>query len=86
MLDTNEKSATSTPTYSTNTMLHHAIDFLFTQYGQMSATKGIEQFGEEAIAALIKEYKQLDQGAFPGKLVVAAAIYADLTDEQKKST
>ena len=83
MLDTNEESATPTTTYSTNTMLHHAIDFLFTQYGQMSAKKGIEQFGEETIAALIKEYKQLDQGAFPGKPVVAAAIYADSTDEQK---
>ena len=39
-------------------------------FTQMQAKAGIEKFGEEAVAALIKEFKQLDQGEIPGKMVV----------------
>ena len=35
-------------------------------FAQMSARKGIIFFGEEAIAAIFKEYIHLDQGARPG--------------------
>ena len=33
----------------------------------MPAKKGIARFVERSVAAIVKEYKQLDQGAFPGK-------------------
>ena len=50
---------------------------------QMSARKGIKEFGERAIAAMIKEFTQLDQGAFPGKPVVEPVDYSTLTEEEK---
>ena len=37
---------------------------------QMQARQGIKEFGEEAIAALVIEFTQLDQGAVPGKPVI----------------
>ena len=43
---------------------------------QMNARKGIKEFGAAAIAAMVKEFKQLDQGAFPGKPVVEP-VYAN---------
>ena len=49
---------------------------------QMSARKGIKQFGERAIVAMIKEFRQLDAGAFPGKPVVEPVAYKDLTEEE----
>jgi hypothetical protein len=36
----------------------------------MSANKGIKCFSECAVAAMIKELKQLNNGAIDGKLVV----------------
>ena len=54
------------------------------EFNQMSARMGIKRFGEEAIAALIKEYTQLDQGAFPGKPVVEPIDYDDLTEEERR--
>ena len=44
-----------------------AVRILFTQ---MSAKKGIEKHGERAIAVLIKEFKQLNEGAILGKPVI----------------
>ena len=41
-----------------------ATNFMF---NQMHAQKGIKCFGERAIAALVKEFKQLDTGVLPGK-------------------
>ena len=45
-----------------------AMKVVFTQ---MPAKKGTKKFGERAIAAMIKEYKQLKDGAVPGKPVIA---------------
>ena len=53
-------------------------------FAQMSARKGIKKFGEKAIAALIKEYKQLDQGAVKGKPVICAINPDDISLESKK--
>ena len=39
---------------------HKAIGIMFTQ---MSAKEGIKQFGEKAIAAMVKELKQSNNGA-----------------------
>ena len=39
-------------------------------FTQMHANKGIKLFYERSIAAMIKEFRQLDEGAMPVKLVV----------------
>ena len=39
---------------------HEAIGVMFTQ---MSTKEGIKQFGEKDIAAMVKELKQLNNGA-----------------------
>ena len=44
----------------------------------MHASKGIELFKERAVAALFKEYKQLNDMAVVGKVK-----YEDLSDEDK---
>ena len=67
MLDTDNKNETPNNSFSTNTFLHRSVEVSFTQ---MSGKKGIARFGERAVAAIVKEYKQLDQGAFPGKPIV----------------
>ena len=53
-------------------------------FAQMSARKGIKMFGEEAIAALMKEYSQLDQGAMKGKPVICPIDPDKLDSEQKR--
>ena len=44
--------------------------------------KGIKQFGERAVAAMIKEFERLDQGAFPGKPVVMSVDPDSLTPKE----
>ena len=34
-------------------------------FAQMSATKGIKKFGEKGLAAVVKEFTQLNEGAVP---------------------
>ena len=53
-----------------------------TIFAQMSATKGIREFGMRAVAAVIKELTQLDQGAVPGKPVVVPINPDVLTKEE----
>ena len=48
----------------------------------MSAKKGIHMFGERTIAALFKEFRQLDEGAFPGKPVFCPEDTTTLTSEE----
>ena len=50
---------------------------------QMSAKKGIKMFGERAIAALVKEFKQLVEGAVPGKPVIRPINPESLSVEEK---
>ena len=47
---------------------------------QMSKRKGTHQFGGQAVTTMIKEFRELDQGAFPGKLVVEPINPSTLTD------
>ena len=49
------------------TYMQIACDVIFTQ---MSATVGFKKYGQPAVAAMIKEFTQLDEGAVPGKPVV----------------
>ena len=53
-------------------------------FTQMNASRGIKEFGERAIAAIFKEYKQLNDGAFAGKPVVGEINPDTLTPEQKR--
>ena len=39
-------------------------------FNQIHATKGIKLFGERSIAAMMKEFKQLYEGAIPGESLV----------------
>ena len=48
-------------------MYKKALDVMFTQ---MSAKTGIKKHGEVAVAAMVKEFMQLDKGAMKGKPVV----------------
>ena len=79
-------------TINQQTLLHKAINIIFTmkQEGpkpspQMSAYKGIKEYGELAVAAMVKEFNQLVHGAFPGKPVVEAIDSSELTEEDKKT-
>ena len=45
-----------------------AINVMFTQ---MQATQGFNLFGERTVTAMIKELKQLEERAMPGKKIVA---------------
>ena len=60
-----------------------AIQSIFLS-AQMSARKGIREFGERAVAAMVKEFRQLDQGAFPGKPVVEPIDPSTLTAQEIK--
>ena len=62
--------------------LHRILNFVFAQ--QMSAKKGIKKFGERAIAALVKEFTQLDKGAVPGKPVVEGVDPGSIKSEERK--
>ena len=45
----------------------------------MPAQKGFKIFGERAVAAIIKEFKQLNEGAMPGKPVIGPIDPTTLT-------
>ena len=64
-----------------NDLFKIATKVMFTQ---MNAKEGIKRFGDRAIAALFKEYKQLDEGATKGRPVVVPIDPDQLTHEQKK--
>lgn len=52
---------------------------------QVSARKGIKEYGDRAIAAIIKECIQLEQGAFPNKPVVEPIYEHELTAVEKQA-
>ena len=55
-------------------------------FTQMSAKKGIKLFGETAVAAIVKEFTQLDQGGttMPGKQVVQPIRVNDMVGNERK--
>ena len=65
-----------------NNLMNKAVGIILAQ--QMSAKRGIKLFGEKAISAIIKEFTQLDQGAFPGKPVVHPLNAHELSIEEKR--
>ena len=60
--------------------IKNAVKVMFTQ---MQATRGFKLFGERAVAAMIKELKQLEEGPMPGKKVVTAINPETLSAEDK---
>ena len=60
---------------------HKAIGVMFTQ---MSSKEDKKQFDEWAIAAMLKELKQLNNGAMKGKPVVVPIDPSQLTKFEKK--
>ena len=58
-----------------------ACNIMFTQ---MTAKAGIKKFGETAVAAILKEFKQLDEGAKPGNPVVIPTDANTLSIEEKR--
>ena len=75
------------------TLLQKAVDIIFTlkqshkpsPSPQMSAKQGIIKYGELAVAAIMKEFKQLVHGAFPDKPVVEAIKASDLSEKDKQT-
>ena len=63
-------------------MIRKTIHVLLTQ---VSAVKGFKMFGERAVAAMVKELKQLNDGAMPGKPVVVPQDPDVLTEDEKES-
>ena len=55
-----------------------------TVFTQVSTKEGIKRWGEDAIAVIMKELKQLQDGAMPGRPVIEPVDYLDLTEEDKK--
>ena len=62
---------------------HKAIGVMFTQ---ISAKEGIKQFGERAIATMVKELKQLNNGTMKGNPVVVPIDPSKLTKLEKRYT
>ena len=51
---------------------------------QMNTRRGIKEFGQRAVAVMIKEFRQLGEGAFPGKPVVEPINMDTLSREEIK--
>ena len=54
------------------------------RYSQIPAKKRFKQFGQVAVAAMIKEFTQLNEGTVPGKPVVIPTKAKSLTPLEKK--
>ena len=66
----------------THTYMNMELDVMFTQ---MQASRGFKLFGEIAVAEMVKELKQLYEGAIPVKMFVAEIKPYLLSIYDKKS-
>ena len=64
-----------------STYMKVACDVIFTQ---IHANAGFKKYGQPTVAAMIKEFKQLNEGVVPGKPVVVPTDAASLTPLEKK--
>ena len=53
------------------------------KHKDMPASKSFKVFGQKAVSAIVKEFKQLNDGAFPGKPVVGEVNPDTLSEKQK---
>ena len=58
-----------------------ATNAIFTQ---MQATNGFKLFGDNSVAAMLKELKQLEHGPIPRKRVLRALDPDSISSEEKK--
>ena len=58
-----------------------ATDFTFTQ---MSENASFKKFGEEAMLAMVKEYRQIDKGPTEGKPVITPIDHGTLSYKYKR--
>ena len=61
----------------------HTVEVCF---ASMYASKGIQKHGERAVAMIIKELKQLNDGAVPPKPVVIPISADDLSNSDKEQS
>ena len=78
---TSEPSMEGTQLFQVQDSYEKAVHVMFTQ---MSAQKGIKLFGQKAIAAMMKELKQLNNGVIPGNPVIQPIPFEKLTQKDKK--
>ena len=67
-------------TFDVETSIKAAVNVMFMQ---MQATRGFKLFGERAVAAMIKELIQLEEGPMPIKKVVTTINPDTLSAEDK---
>ena len=75
-----DESSTSVQMLNIRQTYHQVVNTIFTQ---MSASKGIKQFGKKAIAAVFKELKQLNDGVLPGNPVIEPIELSNLSEDDK---
>ena len=64
-----------------------AANYLFAQvneHAQILAKAGIKRFGDQAVAAILSKYKQLNTGTMPGKPVFGCIDPKDITTGEKR--
>jgi len=54
------------------------------EHSQMSAKAGIKKFGDRAVAAMLSECKQLNNGTAPGKPVFGTIDPSTLSNEENR--
>ena len=68
-MEENKHETEKNNTFDVETSIKSSVNVMFTK---IQATRGFKLFGERAVAAMIKELKQLEEGPMPGKKVVTA--------------
>ena len=70
-----------------NSFMSVTANVLFTQvngHAQLSYKAGVKKNGDRALAVIISEYEQLNEGVIPGKLVFGCIDPKDITMEERK--
>ena len=82
-MDEKKHEAKKKNTFDVETSIKAAVKVLFTK---MQATQGFKLFRELSVAAMLKEFKQLEEGPMPGKKVVTAINPETLSVEDKSKS
>ena len=85
-----EETNPERPEIDKKQIMNMMVDCIFAQTtkiagsAQVPMEKGIKMYGERAIAAMVKELKQLNDGAMPGKPVIGPIHPSKLSETSKK--
>ena len=80
-MDEKKHKAKKKNTFDVETSIKAAVNLMFTQ---MQATLGFKLFGYRAVAAMINEFKRLEEVLMPGKKAVTAINPETLSAEEKE--